>query len=130
MGKTTYFFALRFFLPTFFCRDAEITALPMLLSTPISLHPLCVCTQLLPPVYSWIANPREKQDGTQQHHCPSQGWVQTVVCVFKHQRYITVIQVDKLHLIPDFSKNLHHPFLVPQLRLPDNPFEAQKGGQH
>lgn len=35
------------------------------------------------------------------------------------------IHVDKLSLIPDFSKNLNYPFLSPTAKLPDDPFPSK-----
>lgn len=123
MGKATYFYAFRFFLPTFFCCDAETTALHVLIITPISSHPLFVHTQLLSPGLHLDCKPQREAWSDTRAPLPLTGpGYKHLLCVFISQRYIIVIQVDKLPLILDFRKNLHHRFLIPKLRVPDDPF--------
>lgn len=84
MSKATYFYAFKFFLPTFFCCDTETTALHMLTITPVSLHPLFIHTQLLSPVLHLDCKPQREARQTQQHHCPLQGLgTNSCVCIYK-----------------------------------------------
>jgi len=119
MGKATYFYAFRFFLPTFFCSETETTVLHMLIITPVSLHPLSVRTQLLSLV-SHSAWKLQRGAGSDPTAPLPVGGLGTNSCVS--------IYKPMLHhcYSLDLSKNLHHRCLIAKLRVPDEPFQRTR----
>lgn len=127
MGKATHFYTFRFFLPTFVFRWLFLlwcwdhSSFHPHQYTPVSLHHLfCLHSAAVTCLHLDCKPQREARPDTSP--TPYRGWVETLVCVFISQCYLIAIHVDKLPLIPDFSRNLNYPFLSPTVKLPDDPF--------
>lgn len=126
MGKATYLYTFRFFFHIFFsfCCDAETQ-----LFACSSIHTCFFTSPLLSILNSChlftpgLQTPERSKTRHNTTTVPYRGWVQTLVCVFISLCYIIAINVDKLPLILDFSKNLNYPLLsVPTVKLPYDPF--------